>query len=377
MSRRKVFFASTLESALAAARKELGPEALLVEAGPAESGHPSGAYRVVCEGADETGAPRAGRPDAGKDAPPAASAEGLWKRLDRLERTLDLVAGVLACLDSEPGAAAVRAELAAQDFPPEWIVTLMQAASRRVADRMMKDAAGREAALRRAVAEELEARIAFEPLPVEDRPALLALVGPPGAGKTSLLVKLAMQEGLRRRRAAAILSTDSHRVAAAEQLRTYAAILGLPFCLAETPAALRQNVAEHSGRDLLLLDTPGFGRQEREWALEWAALLNTIPGRRTLLVLPACWRTRDLLAALPWWSAFEPAALAFTRLDETDSIGGWTAAALESGLPVACFGTGQGIPEHLEPASPERLRTALGVEAPQQAMAGKAVGGAR
>lgn len=368
MNLRKVFFARTLEAALAAARRELGPEALLVEAGPAAEGEGPGGYRVVCEGGAvpaEAAVEAAARTG---DAADASGWSGVNARLARLERTLQMVAGAVAGLDSWPGAAAVQADLAAQDFPAEWIGTLLQAARRRLEAGAPQAESGHEAALREAVAEELAGRIAFRPELGPGRPAVIVLAGPAGAGKTSLLVKLAMQEGLGRRRSAAILSTDCHRVAAAEQLRTYAAILGLPFCQAETQAALRQAVAEHSSRELVFIDTPGFGRNERDWALEWAGLLGGIPGRRTLLVLPASWRTRHLTAALSWWAPFEPSSLAFTRLDEADSAGGWATAALESGLPVSYFGTGQGIPEDLEPASAARLRAALGAQARQAAV---------
>lgn len=376
MSRRKVYFASTLEAALAAARRELGPDALLVEAGAAAPGEGTGPFRVVCEA--DRDAVRDAPASAGKTAGAAGPApfDGLSLRLERLERTLQMVAGAVAGLDPHPGAAAIQAELAAQDFPPEWIAALMQAARARLEQDACRGTLDGEDALREAVAGELLARIRFLPELVRARPAVVVLAGPPGAGKTSLLVKLAMREGLGQRRAAAIISTDGHRIAATEQLRTYAAILGLPFSQAETRAALPQAVAEHSARDLILIDTPGFGRNERDWAEEWADLLSAVPGRRTLLVLPASWRTRDLLAALPWWEVFQPTALAFTRLDETGTAGGWVAAALESGLPVAFFSTGQGIPEDLEPASGERLRAALGAAPERPAEAASAAGGA-
>lgn len=367
----KVFFSSTLEAALAQARRELGPEALLVEAGPAgPGGGAGGGYRVVCE--VEEPAPR---PEREPPAPePGAGAPGAWeavsRRLARLEQTLEVVVGAVAELDPRPGAAALQAELAARDFPAETARRLVVAAEQRLADGA-DPGQGRQPPLRSCLAEELAARISFTGgLSRERPPSVIALAGPPGAGKTTALVKLAMREGIARRRSVAIVTTDSHRVAAAEQLRTYCAILGLPFAQAETPASLRQTAAGFASKDLVLVDTPGFSRSEPDWALEWTRLLCAIPERQTHLVLPATWRARDLIASVAWWARFEPRALLFTRLDETDCFGGWAAAAIESGLPISYFSTGQRIPEDIEVASRARLEASLDAEAARAAAAG-------
>ncbi len=142
--------------------------------------------------------------------------------------------------------------------------------------------------------------------------------------------------------------------------------------MAETPAALRQAVAENAARDLILVDTPGFGRGEREWAAEWRGAAGGNPGGETHLVLPASLRTAEMLDAVKWWSLFCPAALLITRMDETDRIGGWVSAAIESSLPVRFFSTGQRIPEDFEEASEHRIWQALGVRRGKAAAAAPA-----
>src|SRR5208283_3377129 len=92
----------------------------------------------------------------------------------------------------------------------------------------------------------------------EASPRKVALVGPPGAGKTSTLVKLAINYGLACRRPVLLLSMDTYRVAAADQLRSYAAILGVGFQLAETVTALAQSIEENRGKELIFIDTPGM-----------------------------------------------------------------------------------------------------------------------
>ena len=372
----RTYFAETLEAAIAQARKELGPEALLLEAGPspAEEGR-RGGFRVVCAPAPDAGSEPGGRPEA----PAAEGVDGvrpweqLQRRLDRLERILEQAALGAAVSELPPFLSALQKELACQDIPPLLASELLRGARARLGPESEADSA----AARSALAEELCSRLRFEPeLAGGRKPAVAVFVGPPGAGKTSMLVKVAMQEGVARRRSTAIVSTDGFRVAASEQLRTYAAILGLPYVHADTPAALRQAAAENAVRELVLIDTPGFSRSEQDWAEQWARMLEAAPGREVLLVLPAAWRTRDLLELVRRSAVFRPSALVFTRLDETEAFGGWAAAALDSGLPVRWFGTGQRIPEDIEPASANRIRQALGA-VPAEPVAGSAAAGAR
>jgi flagellar biosynthesis protein FlhF len=209
------------------------------------------------------------------------------------------------------------------------------------------------ALVRQALVTELETRIATDPElgRPETAQKVVALVGPSGCGKTATLAKLAMREGIGARRSTLILSTDTHRVAAPDQLRAYAAILGLPFEVAESPAALSRLLLEHRQKALILIDTPGFSPRERECGQEWAAMLARHPDVETQLVLAATTRTDDLLASLRWWEVFSPGKLLFTRLDETTRPGGCLAAAMLSGKAVSYLGTGPGIPEDLEPAS--------------------------
>ena len=88
---------------------------------------------------------------------------------------------------------------------------------------------------------------------------ITALVGPPGCGKTTTLVKLAITQGLARGRAVRLISTDTQRIGGAEQLRTYAAILGTPFQAVESTAALSQAIESAPPSALVLIDTAGYG----------------------------------------------------------------------------------------------------------------------
>jgi flagellar biosynthesis GTPase FlhF len=185
--------------------------------------------------------------------------------------------------------------------------------------------------------------------------AVVALVGPPGVGKTSTLAKLAVRYGLAGRKRAHFLSADVYRVAAAEQLRTLAAILGVGCDVAETPVALEQALGEHGLKDLILIDTPGLARADLEDGRELARMLASHPEIDIHLVLPASMKAGDLARAAEQFSMFRPAKLIFTRLDETARFGGLVSEAVRSRLPISFLTTGQDIPDALEPATSSRL----------------------
>ena len=188
---------------------------------------------------------------------------------------------------------------------------------------------------------------------------VVALVGPPGAGKTSALVKLAVQYGLSTRKRVQILTTDTYRIAAAEELRSYAAILGIGCQVLETADALALALDECRTKDLILIDTPGLSRFEMEAAEDLARVLIAHPGLDQPidihLVLPASMRSADLTRAAEQYSVFQPSKLLFTRLDETETFGPILSRSVRMGKPISFFSRGQRIPEDLEPATPELL----------------------
>ena len=351
---RKVFFAPTVEAAVASARRELGDEALLVDvqSTASERGRPGG-YQVLFElnpnGLDSVG--QEGPPFEHCDVKVAGN--GLEEVKDELAKLSSLV----SCLASSgtpnpasPEITRMAALLQYYDLPVDWTQQILS----RVAQRLGRD--DRESVGRRIVADELQTLLSFDTgVDSESRRNVVALVGPPGAGKTTMLVKLAMRLGVSVRRSTLVLTTDNCRVAAADQLRTYAAVLGIPFQLIDSPAGLSSALTEHKQKELVLIDTPGFSPRDWDSARELAAMLEANPEVSVQLVLPATMRSSDLRVLVRRWSVFRPKQLIFTRIDETTSYGGCVVAALESNRPLSWLSTGQDIPEDVEPASSGRI----------------------
>jgi flagellar biosynthesis protein FlhF len=207
---------------------------------------------------------------------------------------------------------------------------------------------GSLAALEKSVAAELASFAAGEEAyaPVE------LFVGPPGAGKTTTIAKIAAQERARRGQKLNLLAADGFRVGAVEQLRIYADIIGSSFAVARTPAEIERSIL--TTRGTVLVDTAGRSVRDPR-AQEVVAMLSGLPGVRTHLVMPAAASVRDLRNVLDAYGEKGPNRVVLTRVDEADSVSPLMHVLRERGLKVSYLGTGQRVPEDLERATPARL----------------------
>jgi flagellar biosynthesis protein FlhF len=360
----KSYFADAVEDAMSLARHELGPEAMLVNTrkAPLESRH-LGDYEVVfaTDLPSDGDAVQAG-PSPGGSSPTSSSGEQLARELADLKKELEGMRRALQHTAFAPpqrtGAPPAYSEtysmLIASDLDPELAREILDSAERRRGSCLGADFPG-------VLGEELESRIRVAPSlgRGEATPRIAALVGPPGSGKTTTLVKLAVNYGLACRRPVVLLSMDNYRIAAGEQLRSYAAILGVGFQILETVAALAQTIEENRGKELILIDTPGFGLADLDVSAGLAGFLSTREDVDTHLVLPASMKSADLARVANRYEIFRPDHLLFTKLDETASLGGIFQEAARSGKPLSFFAAGQRIPEDLETASGGRLVESL------------------
>jgi len=360
--RLKSYFSATVETAMELARKELGEEALLVNARPATPGtRHLGAYEVVF---GATGAPPApklpGSPAqtingsaartgaAPKDSPPPADritrdVADMRREIERLAWSLRgahmFLPGPLAPA-GDPSCSRAYARLVDNEL-----------------DAMIAQPVSQGAPLEQffEVDATLGRRRPTSTGSTQAARAVVALVGPPGAGKTTTLIKLAARYGLRSRRPPQIISTDVFRIAAVDQLRSLASILGIGCEVAETPVALAQALEEHRAKELVFIDTPGLANGEMEDGTDLAQLIATHPEIDTHLVLPASMKPADMARVIERYAIFHPDKLLFSRLDEADRYGALISESSRRGLPVSFLTTGQQIPDDLEPATKARL----------------------
>jgi flagellar biosynthesis protein FlhF len=343
--RLKSYFASTVEEAMDLARRELGEEALLVNARPATKETRSlGAFEVVFGTVEEAPPPAVAAPRPSRALLPAPTEEAMPQAAETLQndvailrREMESMAQSMRILRNAHSAAtahnpAVYTSLTDAELDPDLAYQIANGTP--LESMILVDPSlGRAGATRRVV----------------------MLVGPPGAGKTSALVKLAASFGLSAKRPAHIVTTDVQRIAAADQLRTLAAILGIGCTVAETTGALAQALEEHRNKGFIFIDTPGFSPAEMAESIDLAAYARASDEIDVHLVLPATLKAADMTGAAARYEIFRPHKLIFTRIDETSRYGAVISESARRQWPVSFLSTGQQIPEDLEPASKARL----------------------
>jgi flagellar biosynthesis protein FlhF len=170
----------------------------------------------------------------------------------------------------------------------------------------------------------------------------IALVGPTGVGKTTTLAKLAARSKERGERVA-IVTLDTYRMGAIEQLRAFAELLCVPFAVARSAADVRRAIAAVGECDRVFVDTTGRSPRCRDGLPLVEESLRAI-GAKTLLCVAAGTRARDCRAVLDAWESFGVDAVCLTKWDETSAPGSSLAVLIEQGLPLSHLCIGQEVP---------------------------------
>jgi len=186
----------------------------------------------------------------------------------------------------------------------------------------------------------------------------IALVGPTGVGKTTTIAKIAARALLDTRLRVALITVDTYRVGASEQLLRYGEIMGLPSHIARTEQELARAMGRCRDADLILIDTAG--RSTHEAVAQQAELLGSLPGIQLQLVVSAATGWRDLAAVAERYRPLRPQGLILSKLDEAAAPASVISAAVRLSCPITCIADGQKVPDDLHAASaPELLRRAM------------------
>lgn len=193
--------------------------------------------------------------------------------------------------------------------------------------------------------------------PSEEGPRIVLFIGPTGVGKTTTIAKLAGRYCVEEKKKVALLTADTYRIAAAEQLRTYANILETPFRIIYTPEELQAAVEDYWDCDYIFIDTAGRSHQntdQLEKMKEMVAALKRPESYQVFLVLSATTKYRDLQKIADCYGKIADFELIFTKLDETEAVGNLLNMKLYTDAPIAYVTCGQNVPDDMEAFNPQK-----------------------
>jgi flagellar biosynthesis protein FlhF len=175
-------------------------------------------------------------------------------------------------------------------------------------------------------------------------------VGPTGVGKTTTIAKLAANYRLREKRRVGLITVDTYRVAAVEQLRTYADIIDLPMEVVATPREMREAVARMNHLDLVLMDTAGRSPRDEVKIQELKSMLAEAEPDEVHLVLSSMAGAKSLIGTAERFADVGTTALLLTKLDEAQSLGHLVSLVQSVRLPVSYLTDGQNVPDDIRVA---------------------------
>lgn len=247
-------------------------------------------------------------------------------------------------------------KLMAQDVSQELADQIVAAVQAEIGSELLDDEqAIRAAALRQLAAIIPAAEAAVPARSLHNRPRTIALVGPTGVGKTTTVAKLAATFKLRMHRRVGLITADTYRIAAVDQLRTYADIIGLPLHVAMTPADMSDAIQRLRESEVILIDTAGRSQNDEARLDELRQMIAAAQADEVHLVLSSTASEKALLREAEAFAQVGIDKIVLTKLDEAVSFGVLINVMQKVGKQLSFLTTGQEVPDHLEPGRPQRL----------------------
>ncbi len=191
----------------------------------------------------------------------------------------------------------------------------------------------------------------------------VSVVGPTGVGKTTTLAKLAAEAILRDGKKVAFITTDTYRIAAIDQLKTYAKILGVPIEVSYNIDDFRKAKERFSDYDVVFIDTAGRNFRNRQYVEDLKKIIDFDKNLETFLVLSSTSKQSDMTEIYKQFALIEIEKCIFTKIDETAHYGQMVNFILQHKLGVAYITNGQNVPDDIKPATPATIvNTLVGVD---------------
>lgn len=192
--------------------------------------------------------------------------------------------------------------------------------------------------------------------PAENGIKMVFFIGPTGVGKTTTIAKIASIFRVDQKKKVALLTADTYRIAAAEQLRTYANILEVPFRIIYTVEEIEKAMEDFKGYDYILIDTAGHSHQNTTQKESMSNLIHSVDDKvekEVYLVLSATTKYRDLISIADSYKEMTDYKLIFTKLDETTTLGNLLNLRLYTNADMSYVTYGQNVPDDIEEFNPQ------------------------
>ena len=187
--------------------------------------------------------------------------------------------------------------------------------------------------------------------PAKEGPKMVFFVGTTGVGKTTTIAKIASKFVVEEKKKVALLTADTYRIAASEQLRTYANILEVPFRVIYTVDEIEEAIRDFASYDYILVDTAGHSQNNEKQRDDMADFVNFADGkveREVYLVVSATTKYKDLLSIADKYKKMFDYKIIFTKLDETSALGNLLNVKIYTGAPMSYITCGQNVPDDIE-----------------------------
>ncbi len=188
-----------------------------------------------------------------------------------------------------------------------------------------------------------------------NKPNIYMFLGPTGVGKTTTLAKIAARLSLVENKKIGLITADTYRIAAVEQLKTYSEILGIPLEVIYEASELQDAIEKFKDKDYILIDTAGRSHKSKELKSDYDDLVRYLKDVKIYLVMSMTTSFKDLKSIIDSYGFLKEYRLLFTKLDEATSYGNILNLKVLTGKPLSYFTIGQSVPDDIEVADKERI----------------------
>lgn len=187
------------------------------------------------------------------------------------------------------------------------------------------------------------------------KPNVYMFLGPTGVGKTTTLAKIAAKLTLVDNKKIGVITADTYRIAAVEQLKTYSEILGIPLEVIYEAGELEEALYKFRDKDYILIDTAGRSHKSKELKSDYDELIKFLDSVKVFLVMSMTTSYKDMKSIIESYDFLDDYRLLFTKLDEATSYGNILNLKVVTGKPLSYFTIGQSVPDDIEEADKEKI----------------------